>query len=117
MVQRRDILKTSLTLCSSAAYRAVGIGAGAADARAEGPTSISGVGYELWFIGAQRETIMNGKLAAALDLNTLAGRTHLYGLGPQRAHQVMRLALPRLPRVLAEPDAHPFTVLRGGVEQ
>jgi len=82
MVQRRDILKTSLTLCSSAAYRAVGIGAGAADARAEGPTSISGVGYELWFIGAQRETIMNGKLAAALDLNTLAGRTHLYGLGP-----------------------------------
>ena len=60
---------------------------------------------------------MNGKLAAALDLNTLAGRTHLYGLGPQRAHQVMRLALPRLPRVLAEPDAHPFTVLRGGVEQ
>jgi len=30
---------------------------------------------------------------------------------------VMRLALPRLPRVLAESDAHPFTVLRGGVEQ
>ena len=25
---------------------------------------------------------MNGKLAAALDLKTLAGRTHLYGLGP-----------------------------------
>ena len=55
------------------------VGAGAADARAEGPTSISGVGYELWFIGAQRETIMNGKLAAALDLNTLAGRTRPKG--------------------------------------
>ena len=25
---------------------------------------------------------MNGKLAAALDLKTLAGRPHLYGLGP-----------------------------------
>jgi hypothetical protein len=31
---------------------------------------------------AQRETIMNGKLFATLDLNTLAGHAHLYGLGP-----------------------------------
>jgi acetolactate decarboxylase len=44
--------------------------------------TVSGEGYELWFIGAQRETIMNGKLAAALDLRTLAERRHLYGLGP-----------------------------------
>jgi acetolactate decarboxylase len=44
--------------------------------------TVSGPGYELWFIGAQRETIMNGKLAAALDLRTLADRRHLYGLGP-----------------------------------
>ena len=44
--------------------------------------TVSGGGYELWFIGAQRETIMNGKLAAALDLKTLADRPHLYGLGP-----------------------------------
>jgi acetolactate decarboxylase len=44
--------------------------------------TIRGGGYELWFIGAQRETIMNGKLAAALDLRTLADRPHLYGLGP-----------------------------------
>jgi len=44
--------------------------------------TVSGIGYELWFIGAQRETIMNGKLAAALDLRTLADRAHLYGLGP-----------------------------------
>jgi len=44
--------------------------------------TVSGGGYELWFIGAQRETIRNGKLAAALDLRTLADRPHLYGLGP-----------------------------------
>ena len=44
--------------------------------------TVGGGGYELWFIGAQRETIMNGKLAAALDLRTLADRRHLYGLGP-----------------------------------
>ena len=73
MVQRRDLLETSLTLCSCAASGALGIG---------GPTAIDGKGYRLWFIGAQRETIMNGKLAAALNLNTLAGRAHLYGLGP-----------------------------------
>jgi hypothetical protein len=33
--------------------------------------TISGIGYELRFVGAQRETIVNGKLAAALDLRTL----------------------------------------------
>jgi acetolactate decarboxylase len=44
--------------------------------------TVSGIGYKLWFIGAQRETIMNGKLAATLDLRTLADRRHLYGLGP-----------------------------------
>jgi hypothetical protein len=77
MVERRDILKTSLTLCGCAASGALG-----AEARADGPTTVSGTGYQLWFIGAQRETIMNGKLAAALDLNTLANRTHIYGLGP-----------------------------------
>jgi len=82
MVERRDILKTSLTLCGCAASGALGIGGLGRDARADGPTAISGKGYQLWFIGAQRETIMNGKLAAALDLNTLAGRAHLHGLGP-----------------------------------
>jgi acetolactate decarboxylase len=82
MVQRREILKTSLTLCGCAACGALGIGGLGAGARADGPTTVGGTGYQLWFIGAQRETIMNGKLAAALDLNTLAGRAHLYGLGP-----------------------------------
>jgi acetolactate decarboxylase len=44
--------------------------------------TVGGLGYKLWFIGAQRETIMNGKLAAALDLRTFAYHKHLYGLGP-----------------------------------
>ena len=82
MVPRRDILKTSLTLCGCAACGALGIGTSGRDARADGPTAIGGSSYDLWFIGAQRETIMNGRLAAALDLKTLASRPHLYGLGP-----------------------------------
>jgi acetolactate decarboxylase len=49
---------------------------------ADSSTTIKGAGYDMWFIGGQRETIMNGKLAAALDLKTLAGRPHLYGIGP-----------------------------------
>jgi len=82
MVSRRDVLKMSLTVCGCAACGALGVGASGHDARADGPTAIAGMGYELWFIGAQRETIMNGKLAAALDLKTLADSPHLYGLGP-----------------------------------
>jgi acetolactate decarboxylase len=58
------------------------MGAAGSAARADGPTAIRGTGYQLWFIGAQRETIMNGKLAAAFDLSTLAQRPHLYGVGP-----------------------------------
>lgn len=82
MIPRRDLLKASLTVCGCAVCGGFGIGASGRDARADGPTAISGTGYELWFIGAQRETIMNGKLAAALDLRTLASRPHLFGLGP-----------------------------------
>jgi acetolactate decarboxylase len=79
MVARRDVLKTSLTICGCAAS---GIGWSGGGARADSRTAINETGYDLWFIGAQRETIMNGKLAAALDLKTLADRPHLYGLGP-----------------------------------
>jgi acetolactate decarboxylase len=64
--------------------------------------TVSGIGYKLWFIGAQRETITNGKLAAALDLRTLADRTHLYGLGPLeqlRGEATIADSLPALARV------------------
>jgi acetolactate decarboxylase len=82
MVRRRDLLKASLIVYGCATCGALGIGVSGVGARANGPTAISGTGYELWFIGAQRETIMNGKLAAALDLKSLADLPHLYDLGP-----------------------------------
>ena len=41
----------------------------------------------------------------------------LHRKSAQRAHQVKLLALAGLPRILAEPDADPLTVLGGGVEQ
>src|SRR5215472_16152365 len=44
-------------------------------------------------------------------------RSRVHGKAAERAHQVLRLALAGLPRVLAEPDAHPFAVLRRGLEQ
>ena len=105
MIPRRDLLKTGLTVCGCAVCGGFGIGASGREAGADGPTAIGGTGYELWFIGAQRETIMNGKLAAALDLKTLAGRPHLYGLGPieqLRGEVTIVDSRPALARV--EPD-------------
>jgi acetolactate decarboxylase len=82
MISRRRLLRTSLTVCGCAACGVLGIGGFAGGARADGPTAIKASGYDLWFIGGQRDTIMNGKLAEVLDLKTLAGRRHLYGIGP-----------------------------------
>ena len=105
MVRRRDLLKASLSICSCATCGALGIGLSGSSARADGPTAISGAGYGLWFIGAQRETIMNGKLASALDLNTLTGRLHLYGVGPieqLRGEVTIADSRPALARVTAD---------------
>jgi hypothetical protein len=44
-------------------------------------------------------------------------RSRVHGEAAERAHQVLRLALAGLPRVLAEPDARPFAVLRSGLQQ
>jgi len=82
MISRRQLLRASLTVCGCAMCNELGISTFADSARADSPTAIKGTGYDLWFIGGQRETIMNGKLAAALDLKTLANRQHLYGIGP-----------------------------------
>jgi len=82
MLSRRQLLRVSLTACGCATCGGLGIGAFAHSARADGPTAVEGAGYGLWFIGGQRETIINGKLAAALDLKALADRRHLYGIGP-----------------------------------
>jgi hypothetical protein len=44
---------------------------------------------------------------------TLQGRGH--GEAVEHAHEMQRLALAGLPRILAEPDADPFAVPFGGV--
>jgi acetolactate decarboxylase len=80
MISRRRLLRAGLTMCSCAACGEIGIFA--PGARADSPTAIKALRYDLWFIGGQRDTIMNGKLGAMLDLRTLAGRRHLYGIGP-----------------------------------
>jgi acetolactate decarboxylase len=80
MPSRRQLFGTSVIMCGCALCAGFAFGADAATG--EAPTEIAGPGYRLWFVGAQRDTIMNGKLAAALDLRTLAAREHLYGLGP-----------------------------------
>jgi len=82
MISRRQLLRASLTVCGCAMCNELGISTFADSARADSPTAIKGTGYDLWFIGGQRETIMNGKLAAVLDLGTLASRHHIYGIGP-----------------------------------
>jgi alpha-acetolactate decarboxylase len=118
MVQRRDLLRTSLTICGCAICGGFDIGASGRDARADGPTAISGTGYELWFIGAQRETIMNGKLAAALDLKTLAGRPHLYGLGPieeLRGEVTIADSRPALARVASDGTVNVTRSFNAGV--
>jgi acetolactate decarboxylase len=82
MLSRRAVLKASLGLCSCAVCGPAGLSALAGAAPADQVTRIQGSGYDLRFIGAQRDTIMNGKLAAAIDLRSLASTPHLYGIGP-----------------------------------
>jgi acetolactate decarboxylase len=80
MVTRRSVLKAGFGLCGCAACGA--FGQPARVVRADAATRIRGPGYDLRFIGAQRETVMHGKLAAALDLRPLANTAHLYAVGP-----------------------------------
>jgi hypothetical protein len=82
MVSRRSVLKVGLGLCGCAICNSGGLGIGIRSARADQQVGVVGHGYDLHFIGTQRETVMNGKLAASLDLRTLARTPHLYGLGP-----------------------------------
>src|SRR5262249_31153194 len=44
-------------------------------------------------------------------------RRRLNGKAAERAHQMLRLALPGLPRILAEPDLDALAVLSSGIEQ
>jgi len=82
MPTRRSVLTAGVSLCGCTACGAGILHLATSKVHADAPTRIAGPGYELFFVGAQRETIMNGKLAAALDLRTLARTPHLYGIGP-----------------------------------
>jgi acetolactate decarboxylase len=83
MLTRRRLLHTGLaTGCVACAALADSrlFAAGAMDAAT--PAKIEGPGYALSYLGSQRQTIMTGDRAAHLDLLTLKGRPHLYGIGP-----------------------------------
>jgi acetolactate decarboxylase len=83
MLTRRQLIHTGLATgcvaCASLATNRL-FAAGATDAAV--PAKIEGPGYSLWYLGSQRQTIMTGDRAAHLDLRTLQGRAHLYGIGP-----------------------------------
>ncbi len=118
MISRRQLLKVSLTVCGCATCSELGIGASAHSAPADSPTAIKATGYDLWFIGSQRETIMNGKLAAVLDLKTLAGRRHLYGIGPieqLRGEVTIADSRPALARVASDGTVKVTQSLETGV--
>src|SRR4051794_11183239 len=104
MLSRRSVLKTGLGACGCGLCGLPAIinnsVAGVDDA-----IHIRGSGYDLHFIGAQRETIMNGKLAATLDLRALGGMPHLYAIGPieqLRGEVTIAASRPSLARVKAD---------------
>ncbi len=83
MLTRRHLLHTGLftgcAVCAALTTSRLST-AGATDFVA--PSRINGPGYELSFVGSQRQTIMTGDRAAHLNLRTLKDRPHLYGVGP-----------------------------------
>jgi acetolactate decarboxylase len=83
MLTRRQLLHSGLAAgCAACAALAASQGSAADGAAGPAPASIGGPGYALSFLGSQRHTIMTGDRAAHLDLRTLKGRPHLYGIGP-----------------------------------
>lgn len=118
MESRRSVLKVCLGLCACAAGtpwgRGIGINASPADQRVD----VQGRGYDLHFIGAQRETVLNGKLAASLDLRTLASTQHLYGLGPiehLRGEVTIANSRPALARIGPNGNVHVAESFASGV--
>ena len=102
MLSRRSVLKASLGPCSCWVCGSPAIVNTSLAAQADQAIHIQGLGYDLRFVGAQRETIMNGKLAAALDLRTLERTPHLYGIGPieqLRGEVTIAASRPSLARV------------------
>jgi acetolactate decarboxylase len=81
MVTRRRLLHTAIASCCAACAALARTRLSNAGA-VETPNKISGRGYELCFVGGQRQTIMSGDRAARIDLRSLQRRPHLYGIGP-----------------------------------
>jgi acetolactate decarboxylase len=75
---RRNLLHAGAKGCATCAAISLGL----ASSHAATATEIDGKGYALRFVGSQREAMMMGKRASLLDLRTLKGRPHLYGIGP-----------------------------------
>lgn len=102
MLSRRALLRSALCSC---AFCSIGSLAPLVADAAEAPSKVDGLGYELWFLGRQHELMMNPDVPLALDLRTLAGRRHLYGLGPlagMRGEVTIADGRPALARVAAE---------------
>jgi acetolactate decarboxylase len=81
MLSRRAMIRASVGLCSCGACAATGLANFTAPARAE-PTPIAGPGYDMRFVGSQRDTIASGRIGALIDMRTLANTPHLYAIGP-----------------------------------
>jgi len=83
MLNRRCLLHSVLAGSGCAVCAALATSTMSGTARAaDVPELIEGRGYALRFIGSMREAIMLGHRDARLDLRTLRGRPHLFGLGP-----------------------------------
>jgi acetolactate decarboxylase len=105
MINRRSVLKVALGVCGCGVCNTGGPVGGLSLAHAAQQTDVRGTGYDLHFIGAQRDTVMAGKLAAALDLRPLARTAHLYGIGPieqLRGEVTIANSRPALARVASD---------------
>jgi acetolactate decarboxylase len=79
VLSRRAVLKASIGTCTCATCAAM---AGLWPAGAIEPATVKRPGYKLRFVGAQRDTIVDGKTGALIDLRVLAATAHLYAIGP-----------------------------------
>ncbi len=120
MLTRRQLVHGSSVVTGCAICAALAsnrpFAAGATDPMI--PSKIDGPGYSLWFIGSQRQTIMTGDRVAHLDLRTLRGRHHLYGIGPIEGlmgEVTIADSRPSLARVGADHPVHVAEDFEAGV--
>src|SRR5580700_3806467 len=119
MLTRRQLFHAGLVSgCAACAALATNrlFAASATDALA--PSRIEGPGYSLSYLGSQRQTVMTGDRAAHLDLRTLKGRPHLYGIGPIQGltgEVTIADSRPSLARVRADHLVHVTESYEAGV--